>query len=182
MSVPTLGAVDTLVHTAVHAAFAGADRLVWLTDIDRCIRRDQAPWDQVMARSAQWKVGLPLATALWRARRVLGSPVPDDVLRALSPPPWRALLLLIQISAPLERSVPGRSMTRLLARSACESAEASAVELVRRTVAAAREQCKLHRHPGTDPETVAAGSYQYPSGGQAAWAAYLAAAANDRQS
>lgn len=183
LTVPTLGAVDTVVHTAMHAAFAGADRLAWLSDVDRCIRSDAPPWDEVVARSAHWKAELPVATTLWRAHRVLGTPVPNAVLRSLGHPIWRSLLRLAQASAPLERLQPGRSFSRLVARAAGDSTAKSTLELARRSVAALRPQPFAHERPiGSDHNQPPAGSLLYPSGGPTARDVYLTAVALDRSS
>lgn len=169
-TVSTLGSVDTIVHTALHAALAGADRLAWLKDIDRCVRTDEPDWDVVLALGRRWRVELPVAGTLWRARRVLGTPIPYDVLRVLSPPAWRAVLWSAERAAPIERTMPGRSVSRLASRAAGESARSSAVSLVRRSLEAVvgdRPNVGAYHDPRNPT------SLLYPSGGEPARTAYL---------
>ena len=77
VEVRTFDVTDTLVHLCHHAAFSGAVRLVHLLDVDQAAARIRAgtglPAGSVLGRRAQ--VGLVLA----RARRVLGTPVPEDL-------------------------------------------------------------------------------------------------------
>jgi hypothetical protein len=171
-TVRTLGRVDTLVHTALHAALAGADRLVWLKDVCRCIRTDEPDWDLVVEVARSWRVELPVAATLWRARRIVGAPVPVPALEALGPTAWRALLRGIQRLAPLERTMPGRSVSGLVASAARESGPMTAISLVRRSLeAAARGSYRSAiDHAESSPL-----SPLHPSGGQAARSMYLRA-------
>jgi hypothetical protein len=88
----TLDPVDTLVHLALHAALAGADRLIWLKDVERSIAVEAPDWDDVVVRALSWRAGAAVAVTLRRAREVLGAAVPIWVLRDLDPSPLRERL------------------------------------------------------------------------------------------
>lgn len=116
-TVQTFDAVDTVIHLALHAAGEGGDRLVWLKDVDMASRA--APdWDEVVARSAAAGMALPVATVLARSRRVLGAPVPVDVVRRLAPRSWRVLTAASDIWFPAPGARGVGSPATLLARSA----------------------------------------------------------------
>lgn len=83
MPVMTIDPVDTLLHLCVHATLSGGDRLIWSKDVERAIAVDAPPWDEVRRRARSWRAGPSVAIALDRARRQLGAPVPDAVLREL---------------------------------------------------------------------------------------------------
>lgn len=115
--VHTLDAADTLIHLAVHAAIEGADRLVWLKDIDVAARGDLS-WDIVVERATAFGVELPVASVLARSHRVLGAPVPAEVLRRLAPRSWRALTSVLDTCFPVAASLGIGSPATLLTRSA----------------------------------------------------------------
>ncbi len=71
--VRTLDPVDTVVHLALHAALAGAHRLVWLADVAAAYRH-LTPTDRatVRIRAAAWSVEPALALVLRRCGAVLG--------------------------------------------------------------------------------------------------------------
>jgi Uncharacterised nucleotidyltransferase len=81
--VSVLGAEDTLVHVALHAALSGGDRLIWLADLDALVRQDAHSWSLLVDRSREAGAALVVGVMLDRAVEVLGCPVPLDVLRAL---------------------------------------------------------------------------------------------------
>lgn len=79
----TLDAVDTLLHLGVHAALSGADRLLWLKDLERAVAVDAPDWDEVTVRAREWRAGPALAVTLARSQRALGTPIPPEALSAL---------------------------------------------------------------------------------------------------
>lgn len=87
----TFGPTDTLLHLCVATGLDGGRRLLSLADIDRVARSEAIDWSE-LAESARRSGAAALCTsALDRCRRVLGTPVPDDVCKELSPfPAWRA--------------------------------------------------------------------------------------------
>jgi hypothetical protein len=84
-SIRTLDATDQLLHLCLHAGISNGRKLVWLFDIDQAIRRDPPDLGRLVERARVWRVGLPTAVMLERARRTLQTPVEDDLLDALAP-------------------------------------------------------------------------------------------------
>ena len=80
----TLDPADTLLHLCLHASLSGGDRLLWLKDIERAVVVDAPSWDDVVERARAWHAGPSVAIVLARTRRTLGTPVPDEVLGALT--------------------------------------------------------------------------------------------------
>jgi hypothetical protein len=83
--------VAMLIHPAITDYVTG--RLISAIDLDRWLRKIEAPWDEVVRILGH--VGL--RTAAWAMLRwtneVLGTPVPEPVWRALAPSPLRARYL-----------------------------------------------------------------------------------------
>ena len=84
--------VDTQLHLCIHAAQEGADRLLWLKDLEQVARHDGGDWDELVARARRWGVGLLVAVVLSRARTSVGAPIPEEIFEALAPSrAWRRL-------------------------------------------------------------------------------------------
>ena len=83
VTVKTLDPVDTLLHLCIHASLAGAHQLLWLKDVDESVRREAPSWEDVLVRARSWRAAPIVAVVLGRARDVLRTPVPSDVLRSL---------------------------------------------------------------------------------------------------
>jgi len=81
----TFDAADTLLHLCLHAALEGADRLIWLKDVEQVARHSVSDWDELVTRATSWRIQLPVAVVLARASRTVGAPVPTGVLEALAP-------------------------------------------------------------------------------------------------
>lgn len=140
-AVPSLDDVDVLVHLCLHAALSGADRMLWLLDVDQWVRGTSPDWAEVRERAMSGRCVPALLVVLSRARRILATPVP---LRALDPSPayrlWRLVDAGVAGLQPVEQVVGKRSLPRLLARSSRADVLNSAVELARRTGAATARQ------------------------------------------
>ena len=131
---PTLGITDTLVHLCHHAAFSGAVRLVHLLDVDQAARRIQ-DWDLVARRALSWGAGAQVGLVLARARRVLGTPVPQDLDSRLGlSRGFGTLVSAVDLAwpAPSLRAEP--SWPRLVARAARPSATATASRALQNAV------------------------------------------------
>jgi hypothetical protein len=115
--VRTFEAADTLIFLALHGSKQGGDKLIWLKDIERSIANDAPTWDDVVERSTSTGVQLFVGAMLLRARRVVSADVPDDVLAALLPSPWRAALSALDRAFPVERSGGFGSPATLVVRS-----------------------------------------------------------------
>jgi hypothetical protein len=143
-TVPTLDPVDTLVYLCLHACLAGADRLVWLKDVEVAAAAAATRWDEVVQRSRQFGAGLAVAFMLASARETLGIDAPAEVVRTLGgSASWAALARLARRLWPPERASGGRSPCRTLARATGADERTTAREAARRTRAALRG-------PGTD--------------------------------
>jgi hypothetical protein len=91
--IATLDHVDTLIHLCFHAANEGADRLCWISDIARAAAKiEPIEWDDLVRRTTEWEMQLPVGTVLQRAARQLDAPIPASVRAALAPHAWRTLM------------------------------------------------------------------------------------------
>jgi hypothetical protein len=136
---PTLDAADTLIHLGLHACLSGANRLVWLMDLEQAILRDAPPWDEVVQRSRASATGLPLVSMLVLAQEVLGTSIPAGVVPALAESQaWPWLVSGARRLSPIERSSGHRSALRMIARATRGSTWSSATTLTRHTVLALR--------------------------------------------
>jgi hypothetical protein len=72
---PAFDAVDTLLSLALHAALAGATRLVWLKDVERAAAQDGLDWYEVDRRARSAGLNLALTMTLNKAWRVLDGPI-----------------------------------------------------------------------------------------------------------
>src|SRR5690625_1519720 len=99
----TLDPVDTLVHVCLHAALSGANRMLFLLDVDQ-VARGITDWDEVAARAREWNATAHVILVLDRAARVLGTPLPNNVgmLLGVSPAFRRASALANRFS-PVDR-------------------------------------------------------------------------------
>jgi hypothetical protein len=149
IDVPTFDASDTMLHLGLHAARSGAQRLIWLADIDNAIRRDPPDWDVVVDRARRWRIALPVGTALARAARVLSAPVPRPVARALVPLPWRAVTAFADRVAPPQHA-EGASLASVVARSARGDLPSSLAALAS---GVARAAAHRRSSPGVPPST-----------------------------
>ncbi len=112
----TLDEADGLVHVALHAALAGANRLGWMLDVDQ-LSRQVGDWSAVAARATEWGAEAQLALALRRATATLGTPVPAEVYRTLGTSlPLRAVLDSVDRLFPVARQRRDASPSRLVAR------------------------------------------------------------------
>ena len=162
--VPTLDRVDTVVHLGLHGCLSGANRLVWLKDMEQSIAGDDFPWDELVARSRSCGAGLAVASMLLAARSVIGTRVPDDVTRDLAGSrAWPRLVSTTAHLCRIERTTGRRSPLRLIARSTRADMRTSTDALVRRGLAGLRDPLSRWPDVGTanrsDP-----GSVFHPAG------------------
>jgi hypothetical protein len=118
--VPTTSQSETIVYVALHTMLSGADRLIWLKDLERlvtgCDPRD------VAGRAAAWRAELPLATALARVDATLGLPDAGHALRARLPrTPWTWLDGVARQLSPCERQDGSGTWSRLVARATADT-------------------------------------------------------------
>jgi Uncharacterised nucleotidyltransferase len=132
-----LAPVDQLLHVGLHAALSGGNRLIWLVDIDRTIRAEpELAWDAVVTAARIARAGPAMGLVLSRCRRVLGTPVPDQVVRDLGRRPGRFLGAGLVDGRGLLSADPGRpGLSRALARASRSGSLRSNAALVRHGLA-----------------------------------------------
>jgi hypothetical protein len=128
---PTLDPADTLIHLAAHAGLGGGHRLVWFKDIEQVIRRDEPDWDEVVRRARSSGLALIVAAMLGRTLRVIGAPVPSEVLRALAPRGWRNAIAVADRISPPQLSFGHKLTARTAVAATRRSGAASTAELAR---------------------------------------------------
>lgn len=112
----TLDPADSILHGCLHAALAGANKLVYLVDVDG-LAGAITDWDEVADRAKQWRAHVQVALVLDRARRVLGTRVPADLHSRLAVP-WtvRALTSITDRVAPVPDGRQSAGWARFVAR------------------------------------------------------------------
>lgn len=115
----TLDPTDSLAHLCLHAALSGADRMVWIKDVERATAMRPPDWDALVERAARWRVGAPIGLVLARSAAWLGAEVPPTVLRRLLGRGLPAVARGVDRAFPWTRALNGlASPNRLLVRSA----------------------------------------------------------------
>jgi hypothetical protein len=175
VEVRVLDPLDTVVHTAVHAARSGGDRLIWLKDLEQLLLAPRFSWPELAVRSAEHHAELAVSVMLHRMRKVLRARnVTDAGLELLGGPrTWRALGRAVDHVSPILRAGPDGSLARIFARSTRSDSRSAVAELGRRVVARARRGTwsqEDHTWDEANPD-----SPLYDSGGEGGRAAYLAA-------
>lgn len=131
----SLEPVDQLLHLAVHAALSGADKLVWIKDIDLAVGRSGLNWDAVAERAERWRIGAPVGLMLSRVADTLGTPVPDGLPDRLLGRYYAGLVRLVDRASPWQHAL-GRVTTPslLLSRSIGQGPLGGARWFVRRSI------------------------------------------------
>ena len=172
----TLDRADTFVHTCMHAAQSGADRLMWLEDARMVAMA--ANLDDARERAMEWEVAPSVAFALLRAARVFRSPQESceslQARRLAGSGVWRVVSdLASRLPQPYIWNPDAGHVLHSVARAARRNAASSDVELVRRGIA------RILHGPQTDrgrlwmaDEPI---SVMYETGGASERAAYFAA-------
>jgi hypothetical protein len=160
-AVRTLDDVDTLLHLALHTAMSGANRLVWLKDVERILLARSPDSSEVVARAHEARLGLVVATILDRVGTTLGTQVPPGLRAGVgASPAWRVLAAVARRLPPPERARPGGSVDRLVSRATRRDLRTSAGELGRRAahrVLSARRTIAERRAPRDGGAEAAAG-------------------------
>jgi len=167
LRVGTLGAQDTLLHVAVHAAAAGGHRLIWLADLRGALARalEGSTSGAVLAVADEWQARPALALMLRRAERWLGLETPPELRRLVRPGPWTALVAIADRLSPPPLVGTGTSISRLVARSCRESPRASLAAAAGKSWAWWHANRSGGRPPGDLLNPDDPGSALYPSGG-----------------
>jgi hypothetical protein len=139
----TLGREDTIVHLALHAVLSGGDRLVWIKDLERALAAEPQDWDVVAATARSWGALPALAAQLHRARRLLGSAIPDDALAAVADGrSWAQVGRLADGLTPPETSTGELTLAKRVSRATAPTAAASWRELWRAVSRGARRSAQ----------------------------------------
>ena len=83
---------DNLLQVALHTAkhsYVRAPGFRLHTDVDRVVRRQPLNWEVFLAQVISLEVKTPVYFALAIPRFLFGTPIPDEVLAQLQPPPGR---------------------------------------------------------------------------------------------
>ena len=127
----TLDPVDALVHACVHAAGSGANKLVYLVDVDR-LGRAVEDWGRVVDVAARWGAQAQVALVLRRAERVLGMPLPPGLFDRLGVPHGvRALMAATDWASPVHEVRRDEGLSRFVARAVRRTTAATATTTVR---------------------------------------------------
>lgn len=155
---------DRLIHVAVHGALSGADRLMWMKDLDLAARAPGVHWRLVVERSERWHVARAVGLMLHRGARTLGTPLPRGLVNRLLGRRYRRIADLVDRVSPWQQAL-GKVTTPslLLARSIGQGPMGTVGWLARRTLR------------NLDPREPAASSAFTPSGDEDDRRAYLAA-------
>ena len=176
-SVRTLSFTDTVVYVALHTMHSGADRLIWLKDIERLLAHEDCAPNEVVKRSRQWQAELVVVSAIRRAQLALPMPQQAQTIRSASRGyrAWISASSWAWSRSPAEEEDGGGSLGRIFARSARRTSPESFFELGRRSVAHLRSR---RTGEGDPPRSFAADdprSSLYESGGPARREGFLRA-------
>lgn len=89
-----------LVYLSAHLGHHGYSRLIWFYDLDLIIREEGEglDWEAVIARSVGYRSASAIHHALALTVRLLGTPVPEEVLRRLAPPVYKRYLIARRVN------------------------------------------------------------------------------------
>lgn len=76
--------LQVCLHTAKHS-YLRAPGLRLHTDVERIVRNQKIDWDAFVSRARSLRVRTAVYFSLWLPAKLLGTPVPEHVLEALSP-------------------------------------------------------------------------------------------------
>ena len=125
---------DFLAHLALHASFGAVQQLRRLLDIERTVANRAPDWERVVQRCRAWRVGLPVAVMLNRARLTLGAAVPAEVVAELAGcRPNRIVVRQLSEWSPAGGWPGGRSVKNGLTRTLRDSLLATAGEFASET-------------------------------------------------
>jgi hypothetical protein len=179
IDVPTFDPIDTLVHVALHACMAGANRLLWCKDLEQIVASDPVDWASVTQRARTIGAGPPVAVMLMVASRALDFDVPRGAVRKLSPGPvWRHVARVADAQAPVERWSGRGSLARDVARTTRRDDRTSVNALTRRYASVVRRGRRATPHD-TNRDPRHRDSVLFPAGDARDRDAYFAAVERD---
>jgi hypothetical protein len=139
---------DTLITLALHAALGGGARISWLNDLSFAAGQIE-DWAPVLERARRRGLGPSIWSVLRRSVRLVGAPVPREVLDALSAPtPWRLTLDAAERLAPPVACAGRTSVSTLVTNATRAGSGRSAAALVSKAVRRRSEQDAPARESG----------------------------------
>lgn len=175
-AIRTLDATDTVLHLCVHGCLSGGDRLVWLKDLERALACDPPDWEELGVRARSWRVTLPVALMLIRARATLGACVPEGATEVLvDRRVWPRIVAVADRLPALERAIGDRSIARMVSRSTRSDTVSSLRQLGRHAIEGSRHPFAPTPPLDMNPESI--GSARHASGSLLHRSAFLSAVA-----
>jgi len=95
-AVRLLAPEDNLLQVALHTAkhsYVRAPGFRLHLDVDRIVRRQPLNWEVFLTQVISLEVKTPVYFSLAIPRFLFGTPIPDEVLAKLEPPPWKLALI-----------------------------------------------------------------------------------------
>lgn len=148
----TFDPVDTLLTIAFHAARSEGHCLVWLKDVERSVAVEEPDLDELVRRCNEQHCAPPVGLILDRSRVLLEAPVPEEIIRTLTPAP---LLAAERVTRSISHPIPlhGRTtLTRSFTGSTKSSTRASVTLLPTRAASRLRRIARLGAENETDDQ------------------------------
>ena len=150
VSAPTFDPVDTLLTLAFHAARSEGHCLVWLKDVERAVAVDGPDLDELVRRCDEQRCAPPVGIILDRSRALLGAPIPEEIIGALTP---ATLLAAERVARAVNHPIQlhrRMTLTRSMTRSAKSSTRASLTLVPTRAAKRLRELARQQPENETD--------------------------------
>jgi hypothetical protein len=172
LEVPTLSPADTLVYVALHAVVSGADRLIWLKDIERLVALEPST-TEVLRSAVAWRTETVLGLALDLVAGTLGSDPHLERLRSRLPTRiWHRGCRRAARFSPPERQDGSGSLHRALVRATGHRTSDGLGRLARRGLLHLRQDRSDRSTDGLLPADHP-GSSRFDAGGPDGRRAYL---------
>jgi hypothetical protein len=168
-----MGAEDTAIHTAVHAAAAGGHRLLWCADFRAALVEVESA-DELARLAQQWGAAPALDLMLHRTRNTLGPTVPSRRPAEFSgSPAWAFALGFTEKVSPAMTTGTHASLARALARSCRGTPQSSFIALAGKAAGWFAQPANRAPAERADLDPRSAQSALHPVGGEDAKARFL---------
>ena len=145
--IPVLDHCDAVIHTCVHAALDGANRLLQLVDADGLVRQ-ATDWSTVAARAREWQAGSQVWLVLSRCHDILGTPLPVNLGRALGvPKSLQRFLMMVDRISPITSIRSEHGLARLVARALHPALSTTITTLTHNAALGVRDRIKAPALP-----------------------------------
>ena len=116
-SVRVLDPALNLIYLSAHLAHHGFSRLIWFYDLHLIMKKDgkTISWNKLAERSKRYRSAGQVYFSFFLAHKILFSPIPEEVLKNLSPPFYKKCLIRFALNKinTLARSVPSAGILGL---------------------------------------------------------------------